>query len=265
MADFERRKHDEKWLDLLSECGFIIGVLTKHGSEAIRRVETASSPRWDAYPASSMPDSSIAGGRHSDPVLMTVINHAGGLSDDPNDELVDTTSDTWRERYDPIGMAVRKMLAESRDASNRLATAQEAAFTAQGLSGGQVFGITDLSQQEAWGTTLENLTRAFTALKGMAPDVIDAPDTPERKAGRSRIERELIDAKNRLRTAERSMREAIPKPLADPSREVCQSCGTSKDISTWWGQKPRQWIASEAKCRECVERPKRHAKGRKAS
>jgi hypothetical protein len=272
-VDFERRQHDAQWLDLISECGFIIGLLTKHGAEAVRRVETASSPRWDAYPASSLPDSSIGGGRYGDPVGRTVVRHAGGLDADGEGADKDdaTTPDIWKERYDPIGMAVRKMVAESCDASNRLATAQQAAHTAQGLSGGQVFGVIQMTDNQGapitqyWQPTLDSLTQAFTALKGMANDVIDAPDTPERKAGRKRIERELFDAKNRLRTAERSMREAIPQPIADVSREVCASCGTSKDISTWWGQKPRQWIASEAKCRECVERPKRHAKGRKAS
>jgi hypothetical protein len=253
------------WLELLSECSFIVKLLEEHAPKAIARNYNAASAQWDSYPSSSLPDSSIASGRHGDPVLTTVVRHAGGKDSgigDSNAPNLDseTTEDTWKDRYDPIRVAVNRMLSESRDASNRIATAQEAAFVVQGLSGGEVFGICE--SDDDWQTTLDNLKKGTQALIGHAQDLERMWMDDTQKAALRRLTFQLVDAKNRLRTAERSMREAIPVVIPEKSRELCKSCGVSKDVVTWWGQKPRQWIASEASCRECVERPKRVAKGR---
>lgn len=74
------------------------------------------------------------------------------------------------------------------------------------------------------------------------------------------MNREVEDARNRLRGAGGALRSALPPSnLPDPAREQCVSCGTSKDVATEHGRKPRGWVASEARCESCSRRVKRHA------
>jgi hypothetical protein len=75
------------------------------------------------------------------------------------------------------------------------------------------------------------------------------------------MERELLDASNRLRTATSAMRDMLPTPIPEKAREVCPGCGTPRDIVTYFGQIPQYWVVNEGKCRECVLRPTRVAKG----
>lgn len=138
----------------------------------------------------------------------------------------------------------------------------------QGLSGGQVFGIVDTRNPPAWSGLVICLQASIRSLRGHRGDWPRTPRarlTDNQRAGLNRLHAELVDAKNRLRTAERAMREATPAPRPEPTRERCKHCGTPRDVATDFGEHPQYWVVSEASCRECLRRPARLAKGRRAS
>jgi hypothetical protein len=264
-VDSSFRATEDQWLDLLSEIGYLLGKLEVNGERARARTDDINAPAWDAYPASSLPEGSIARGRVSRPVENAVIRHAGGkdagyrlkdgelVADGEAAELDDeTTTDTWRERFDPIGASVNRMRAEVYDACNRLATAQAASYPARGFTGGEVYGIP--SENDPWPTLLGKARVSLDRLVAGAAELRPTFRTPEVNAGRSYMERETLDARNRLRGAVQAMTDVLPVPMPETTRELCAGCGTAKDVVTWWGQKPNNWIKSEAKCRACAKR-----------
>lgn len=273
MADSSHRATHEQWLDLLSEVAHLVSLLEGNGERALARIADANAPAWDAYPTSSLPESSITSGRMHRPVENTVVRHAGGLDyEDPRDlakieslesKGINPTTDAWADRFDPIGVAVNRMQAEVFDACNRLATAQEASFAARALCVGQVFGKPQ--DGEKWGSLIVHLETGLSQLIQISGELRPLFATDEQKAARRRMTYQVEDARNRLRGAVAAMNDALPVPIPDVAREKCPGCGFAKDVVTWWGQKPRQWINGEGKCRECTERPRRVAKGIKAS
>ncbi|MCU1494791.1 MAG: hypothetical protein JWO62_2555 [Acidimicrobiaceae bacterium] len=257
MADHEKRATHEQWMEMLSECSHLARLLKADGQRARSRLDDENAPAWDAYPASSLPESSIASGRVHRPVEQTVVRYAGGKDADGEgrDRDDETTPDTWEERHDPIGTAVRRMEAETFDACNRLATAQAAAFVARGMPAGEVFG--SAINGDSFAMLLAKLARSLSILRQISPDLRRSNLSPSENTGRNRLEAETFDARNRLRTAVKAMNDALPTIMAEPTREKCCGCGTAKDVITYFGQHPQYWISGDAKCRECVRRPRR--------
>lgn len=186
-----------------------------------------------------MPESSIASGRVGNPTLATVVRHAGGRKD-PN--TGQDTKDTWNPPYDPVGVSVNRMKSQTLDGFNRLCSALDAALPDPSLKEW-------VEQDRTWPELLE----AAIAVVGWLRE----DDRP-----RDYVTSQCLDGRNRFRTAVSAMHDALPKGLPDAEREQCQTCGTLKAVVTGHGKKPRQWVAGESKCRECVERPRRVARGR---
>lgn len=69
-----------------------------------------------------------------------------------------------------------------------------------------------------------------------------------------RMESEVLDARNRLRSAVSALRETLPAVVADPMREECITCGVAKVIATKHGKKPKEWVAADSRCRTCSKR-----------
>jgi len=102
----------ESWLEEIEDH---IDQLRKHHRTVRDRARGAIR---DSYPTSSMPDSAIAKGRVGDPTGSYVCSIAGGKSD-PHDPTRDTP-DRWDPPRDYLSQQVRRMIAEAKDARNRL-------------------------------------------------------------------------------------------------------------------------------------------------
>ena len=107
--DHSRIPTDEDFDSMLSEVIMLAQYLGQHHEEARRRAKNAAVK--DGYPARSMPESEIHGGRMSDPTADYVVSLAGGSGSSP---------DEWKTPYDPIKVAVNNMGRELYDARNRL-------------------------------------------------------------------------------------------------------------------------------------------------
>jgi hypothetical protein len=68
----------------------------------------------------------------------------------------------------------------------------------------------------------------------------------------SNMNREAMDARNRLRSSAGACRKALPLPVQDPAREQCVTCGVTKSIAG-------KWIPSTAQCGNCYERSRRRS------
>lgn len=105
--DHSKIPNEDDWERMLDELDDHVAQLRKHSKVARAR---AKEKVRDGYPTRSMPDGGSGGGS-GDPTADHVIRTAGGTDDD---------KDTWRGAYDPIGQSVRRMIAETTDARNRL-------------------------------------------------------------------------------------------------------------------------------------------------
>lgn len=97
---------------------------------------------------------------------------------------------------------------------------------------------------------------------GRKPDDRDTWTGPKDPIGNAvrGMEREVTDARNRLRTAVSKLKDALPaKTVPDPIREQCVSCGVLKAIVTKHGKKPKEWVVADARCRACSTRIGRNA------
>jgi hypothetical protein len=68
-----------------------------------------------------------------------------------------------------------------------------------------------------------------------------------------RMERELEDARQRLKGAVAALQLAMPVRIPDAVAEVCVECGVNRRVA-------RGWVAGEARCGACSRRLRRHAK-----
>jgi len=119
--------NDRDWSLLVDEVGWLVGELRRHGQAAVRRQGYGLAAGPDGYPASSLPEASIASGRVGDPTAMAVVRLAGGSGD---------RIDTWKRPYDPVSVSVNNMERESRDALARLQGAHASMTSAlQGSQG----------------------------------------------------------------------------------------------------------------------------------
>ncbi len=113
------------------------------------------------------------------------------------------------------------------------------------------------------GGTADPTAAAVLSIAGGNDDRADhwhGPPDPVRAAV-ARMDMEVIDARNRLRTALSSVRLALPERLATPSREQCVDCGALKSVITDHGRNRRAWIVGEGRCDTCHRRMSRHGKG----
>lgn len=252
------RATQRQWHDLISQLGAILDLLAKHGPEAFLRAASSVGGIDDGYPSRSMPESSIAGGRMGDPTGTTVVRHAGGncreckgrgfffalaLTKLPCRRCGGSgcAPDTWQTPTDPIGAAVEKMQLEVADALARLATAL--------LAAGEQHEFALPQETDTWSWRMARLDWAIRCL-GAIPVAGSGLGKTESK----RLERECLDALNRLRGAQRAMNEALPRQIPDPPREVCTHCGMSKWIATEHGEKPKRWRTARAACSSCCDR-----------
>lgn len=93
--------------------------------------------------------------------------------------------------------------------------------------------------------------------EALGPDTWRGPFDPIGNAVRN-LDREVLDARNRLRGAASSLRQAMPARIPDPVREECVSCGVSKAVATKHGSSPKGWVVGEGRCSPCSARLRRH-------
>ena len=74
------------------------------------------------------------------------------------------------------------------------------------------------------------------------------------------MEQRVLRAVECLRGAAGAARDACPTNLPAKGRECCAGCGTPKYVATSNGERPREWMVEEAKCRTCVERERRRSR-----
>lgn len=104
----------ERWLD---ECASLISYAREHHHKA--RLRAKMTDDRDGYPARSMPESSVAGGRMSDPTADLVASLAGGkITSDHLGEIL--TDDTWEPPKNWAQGKVNSMNWKAEDARNRL-------------------------------------------------------------------------------------------------------------------------------------------------
>ncbi len=110
------RTSDRDIEDWLAEIESLTAYVGEHFKAARARARLAIR---DGYPARSMPESSVAGGRMSDPTADFVTSKAGGKMDE-NDPDMAVSDDEWREQGDVIQAKVSQMIRELEDGRNRI-------------------------------------------------------------------------------------------------------------------------------------------------